>query len=106
LVWFGLNFWGKLLNKAWDEGEISLVFNLFWVDKQTAKFITTWWQIWPDRYTRQAVRSGQICHQVVINLAVCLSTQNKLKTKLISPSFNSIQFFYFGLIISKYTKYT
>jgi len=45
LAWVGLGFWGKSLNKTWDEDKISLVFNLFWVDKQTVKFFTTWWQI-------------------------------------------------------------
>jgi len=47
LGWVGLGFWGKLLNKTWDIGKISLVFNLFWVDKQTVKFVTTWYQILP-----------------------------------------------------------
>jgi len=47
LAWVGLGFWGKLLNKAWDIGKISLVINLFWVDSQTVKFITIWWKILP-----------------------------------------------------------
>jgi len=42
LGWVGLGYWGKLLNKTWDIGKISLVFNLFWADKHTVKFITTW----------------------------------------------------------------